>query len=170
VVLTNLAPGFVFVAAARMIKSGEMDLEGLLQCEVVYRVLLETALIMALIDCDFRPSYSDASSKLAEDVLGALQLDKMGVPDLVATDLRTRTLVGMRTHSQEFISFNDITELLARLIVLAGKLHPIAMFPRPLEGRLGLYGHAADVLEERSKDSSLSNSRRGATPVVSLPS
>jgi hypothetical protein len=114
-----------------MIKSGELSLWGLsrCECEMLYGVFPVTSVIMALIDRGFHPTYSDASSKLTNDVLDALQLDDVGAPDLVATNLRIRTLVGTHAHNQELISFNGITESLGRLKVSAEKLHPIAICP-----------------------------------------
>jgi hypothetical protein len=120
---------------------------------MAYVMFPVTSVIMALIDRDFHPSYSRASNKLTGYVWGALQLDEMGVSDLVATDLHIRALVGTHAHNQEINSFNGITESLAQLVVSADKLHPIAMCPRLQGAWLRIYDHAAtDVLEERSGD------------------
>jgi hypothetical protein len=152
VVLANLAPGVVDMAAARMIKSGELTLEGLSRCEIVYGVFPITSVIMAIIDRDFHASYSDATGRLTRQLRDALQLDDMGVPNLVATDLRIRTLLGTHAHNQELVSYNGITESLAQLVVSADKLHPIAMYPRLQGDWLNIYDHATCILEERSED------------------
>jgi hypothetical protein len=148
----NLPPGVVDVAVARMIKSGELGLDALSLCEGVYGIFPVTAVFLAPINRDFHASFSDATSKLTIHVLEALQLDELGAPDLVTTDLRIRTLAGTHPHNQELISFNGITESLARLIVSSDKLHPIAMYPRLQGDWLRIYDNAIDILEERSEN------------------
>jgi hypothetical protein len=152
VVAANLSPGVIDVAAARMIKAKELNPGSLSQFEKVYGLFPVTAVIVALINRDFHASYNDSSNVLTLQLREALELDESGAPDLVATDLRIRTLVGTHTHNRELISYNGITESLARLIVSADKLHPTTMYPRLQGAWLEIYDKAADILTERSED------------------
>jgi hypothetical protein len=152
VVLSSFEPGVLDSAAARLVRSGALDLSSLSRFECVYGVFPMTAVLMELLARDFHPTFDDAASRLNVAVRGATMLDERGGVDLVATEVRVRSLVGACVRDRELIDYNGLTESFAMAITCMDPLNPVGPYPRLNESWAVLFDLASDVVFERSQD------------------